>query len=188
MQITIPDTSTVPLGRNALYGTLDVDLAKFPPHIHDYIFTYGLRHALNDAMANKKDENGADLPHDQIKAKAEKRLAAMYAGELRQRGEGAEPADPIEAEAHKLAKQHLIATFTGTEAWKAASGKAGVRLLNVINTNRAAKKAQEFDTLAEALEMFLAHPSNAQFRKTAERNVKEMAQLSKSLNPDDMGL
>ena len=72
--MNIPDNITVPLGRQSVYGTLEVPVGKFPPHVLDYVFNYGLKQVLNDAMADKKDDDGNPLSADLIRAKAEKRL------------------------------------------------------------------------------------------------------------------
>lgn len=167
MQITIPDTTTIPLGRNAVYGQLAVDLQRLPPHVHDYVYAYGLRQVLNDAMAQKKDEDGNALTDDVIRAKAEKRLDNMYAGELRARGDAAEPADPVEAEAYKLAKAAFTDAYKGVKG----EGKGDARLLALVNETRAEHNAPPIAALAEAIERYLdKHPD---VRKLAARNVKE---------------
>lgn len=188
MNITIPDTITIPLGRASIYGTLDVPVTKLPPHVLDYVFNYGVRQVLNDAMAQKKDDEGNELPKDQIRAKAEKRLDNMLAGNLRLQRESAEPVDPIEAEAHSLAKAQLTKVFQATPYWKEADGKGGKRLLNVINNHRQAKNAEPFETLTDALTQFLEHESNKKFWDTARRNVKERDDSAKKVNLDEMGL
>jgi hypothetical protein len=185
--MNIPDNITIPLGRQSVYGTLEVPVGKFPPHVLDYVFNYGLRQVLNDAMADKKDDDGNPLSADLIRAKAEKRLDNMLAGNLRISRESAEPADPIEAEAHKLAKEHLTNVFNKTPYWKDADGKAGKRLLNVINNHRAAKNAEPFDTLSDALDQFLEHESNKKFWDHARRNVKERDDSAKKVDLDAMG-
>lgn len=112
MRITIDDIITVPLGRKAKFGTLDVDMTKFPKHVIDYLMAYGVRQSLNDAMADKSDKDGNDLTDAEIVAKAERRLANLYAGLLRQRTyDKDEPLDPFEAECWRIAWDDLARHF-----------------------------------------------------------------------------
>ena len=110
MKIDLPNTYVCPLGRNAVYGTLAINCDDFPDHIQRHIYEYGLRQILNDAMADKKDEDGNPLANGEIRAKAEKRLDTLLRGEIRSRSE---PADPIEAETVKLAKAAIIKASAG---------------------------------------------------------------------------
>lgn len=113
-------SESVPLGRNGKYGSLMVDIINFTPEIHGHIYAYGLRQILNDAMADKTDDDGNPLPADQIVAKAEKRLNALYAGELRARnGSAAEPVDPVEREAFRMARDKITAQFKSLGIWPA---------------------------------------------------------------------
>jgi hypothetical protein len=117
-QIDIINIITVPLGRNAKFGALDVEAASFNPTVQQHIYEYGLRQILNDAMADKTDDDGNPLPPDQIVAKAEKRLAALYAGELRVRnGSAAEPIDPVEREAFRMARELITKQFQALGIW-----------------------------------------------------------------------
>lgn len=109
----------VMLGRGGKYGMLQVDGEKFNEVVNRHIYDYGLRQILNDAMADKTDEDGVQLPPDQIVAKAEKRLAALYAGELRVRGTSAEPLDPVEREAYRMARDKIAEQFKSLGIWPA---------------------------------------------------------------------
>jgi hypothetical protein len=110
-QANLPDTITVPLGRNAAYGMLDVDVTKFAPHVLQHLFTYGVRQSLNDAIAERKD-----LDNAAIVAKATKRLDTFYSGELRVRNAG-EPIDPVENRAWVLAKAAVRKMALNTPQW-----------------------------------------------------------------------
>lgn len=117
MQTMNETQATVPLGRGGKFGEMTVDLTRFSRIVHDHVYLYGLRQILNDAMADKTDEDGLPLPPDQIVAKAEKRLAALYAGELRVRGTSAEPFDPIEREAYRMAMNRITEQFKDLGIW-----------------------------------------------------------------------
>jgi hypothetical protein len=80
-------------------STISVDVSAFPAATLSYIFDYGLRQVLNDAKA------GENVPEN-AKAKMEKRLAKLLAGEMGTRsGSGAGSADPIEHEATLLSRK-----------------------------------------------------------------------------------
>lgn len=111
MQANLQDTIAVPLGRNAAYGSLDVDVTKFAGHVLQHLFTYGVRQSLNDAIAERKDLDTAA-----IVAKAQKRLDTFYSGELRVRGAG-EPIDPVENRAWVLAKAAIRKMALNTPQW-----------------------------------------------------------------------
>lgn len=193
MNITI-DTAPLlklPLGRASKYGSLDVEPERFPANVQTYIYTYGLRQVLNDAMADKTDENGDPLPADQIIAKAEKRLANMYAGELRaQRENSSEPADPIEAEAYKLAKQAMTDAYKAIGAWDVPKGTKD-RFAFVIARRRAERGLDELpanEAVKDAIEKFLAAPANAHIKKAAERIVEEREKTASTVNLDELGI
>lgn len=110
--------ANIPLGRNGKYGALDVDESRFNREVEQHIWEYGLRQILNDAMADKTDDDGTPLPTDQIVAKAQKRLDALYAGELRIRnGSAAEPVDPVEREAFRMAREAITGQFKSLGIW-----------------------------------------------------------------------
>lgn len=163
---------TIPLGRNAVYGTLQVDTDRLPAHISAYVFEYGLRQVLNDAMAEKKDEDGRPLPDDQIVAKAEKRLDALYAGTIRSRGVG-EPAvrDPVEAEVRRLAVAQLDKRFAALGEYAGRPVKG--RLVAVWNARQRATCA----TVGEVVAEYLARLTDggAKLRAMAARIVAESA-------------
>lgn len=131
----------VPLGRNAALGTMSVETEKFSETVQRHVYEYGLRQILNDAMADKTDDDGNRLADDVIRAKAEKRLAALYAGELRIRN-AAEPVDPIEAEAHRIAWAKIVDFIKTTDEYKSAKG-AKDRVLVAAQTRANAKGEPE---------------------------------------------
>lgn len=167
-------TITVPLGRAAKYGQLAVECDRLPAHVLVYAFEYGVRQVLNDAMAEKKDEDGNELPVDQIVAKAQKRLDNMYAGELRSRRESAEPADPVEAEAWKMAKVEMTALYKKQPQWAQVPKGTKDRFGAVVQLRRAMRHLPEMDVdeaVADAIEKFLALPHKDYIRKNAKKIV-----------------
>lgn len=136
----------VPLGRGGKFGTMPVATEHFNLRVHTHIYEYGLRQILNDAMADKTDEDGAPLPPDQIVAKAEKRLAALYAGELRVRSASAEPLDPVEREAYQMAHAAIEKQFRALGLWPTkGTGKLQAAVdARRIATNSEPMTAQEY--------------------------------------------
>lgn len=179
---------TIPLGRAGKYGHLPVDTDRFTDAVREHVFLYGLRQALNDAMADKTDEDGQPLPIDQIAAKAQKRLDTFYAGEIRTRGESPEPIDPVEAEAWKMAKENMIAAYKTIGAWDVPKGTKD-RFAFVIARRRAERKLPELepaDAVRDAIEKFLAAPANAHIRKAATRIVQEREKAASAVNVDEL--
>jgi len=109
----------VPLGRAAKFGQLDVTPARFNDLIHAHIYEYGLRQILNDAMADKTDDDGTPLSDEAIVAKAQKRLDTLYSGELRTHRASAEPVDPVEREAYRIARDNIERGFRLLKIWPA---------------------------------------------------------------------
>lgn len=162
----------IPLGRNARYGTLAVDDAKFTDAVREHIFVYGLRQVLNDAIAQKTDD-GAPIPDDQLIAKAQARLDAFYRGEVRTRT-AAESGDPVEAELHRLAKDTIAALYRKLGEMKDFPKGTKNRLLFAANRRRAARHQPEFADDVEMVRTFLeSSPQASALRKQAERTVRE---------------
>lgn len=166
---------TIPLGRGACYGTLAVEDEKFSDAVRAHIFEYGLRQVLNDAIAQKKTDDGEAIPTDQLVAKAQARLDAFYRGEVRTRGT-AEPADPVEAELARLAKDTILALYRKLGEMTDVPKGTKNRLLFVANRRRAARHQPELADDAEMIRVFLeSSPQAAALRKQAERTVRERA-------------
>ena len=184
-------TLSIPLGRAGKYGTLSVAVTEFSPAVNNYLYTYGLRQCLNDAMADKKDEDGNELPADQIIAKARKRLDNLYAGELRAQREASEPADPVEAEAWKMAKAAMTDAYKTIGAWAQVEKGTKDRFAAVVAMRRAERKLPELspaDAVKDAIEKFLAAPANAHIRESAERIVAERAKSAGAVDLDELGI
>lgn len=87
-----------------------------------YAIEYGLKQSVNDAHANEPDHAKAD-------ALADKKLAALLAGTIRDRGE-TESIDPVAQEAMNEARKlfnaapnKLVALVKFREDWKRAKGE-----------------------------------------------------------------
>jgi len=113
MSITI-DTDhkiTLDIGKKVRFGSIEIDLDRMPQIALNYIFNYGLRQTFNDKVADKTDNKSPtkeQLTAEQIVAKAEARLQALYDGTIRVRSAGI-ATDEYELEAFKEMKRHLIA-------------------------------------------------------------------------------
>lgn len=169
--------TTVTLGRGGKYGRIEVDESRLNDEVKAYVWDYGLRQVLNDAMATKtiivKDDGGTverNLTDEEIVAKATKRLENLYAGVLRSRSEG-EPADPFEAECYREAKRTVEASLRTKGLFKDVPKGTKDRLMFVVNRARAAAgkpEATEAAYLAEVLE----GPAGADIKKRARAAIK----------------
>lgn len=118
MQLTISNTQVVRLGRK-VDEDVTVDVASLPQASLNQVFIYGLKQMLNDSMTS--GETGAEK-----KALAEKKLAALIAGEATAR---ASTSDPVRAEAILVgigrveasvkAKGKTVAEYGGAKAIRA---------------------------------------------------------------------
>lgn len=183
MKLNIENKYTIGLGRGAVYGTLTVDATRLSEPVLRHIFEYGLRQVLNDAIATKTDKDGNGLSKEQIFAKAEARLTAFYAGELRTRGE-AEPADPVEALAHEMAKDVMIAYYKRNDLWGPFPKGTKNRFAWTITKRRAARGLpviEEADAVREAVAAFLT--ANPAIRADA---AAQIAKRDAAEMPDDL--
>ena len=169
--IDLNDTITIPLGRNSVYGTLDVDVARLPANAREYIWQYGLKQVINDAMATKTDKEGRDLTNDEIAAKAAAKLDALYEGTLRMRSESV-AADEYEAEAIKEAKRFTIAFLTNKGFMKDIPPKTDNRMMYAINRWFASQGKPE-TIEADYLAAFFKGPNGEAVRARAKKTVDE---------------
>lgn len=156
----------VPLGRGSKYGTMTVDPSRFSQTVLTHVFDYGLRQILNDAIADKTDDDGNTLSDGDLFAKAQKRLDTLYSGELRVRRESAEPIDPVDAEVWRMAKKAISAAMKGAPEYAATKGQKDRVLATIVARGKAA-------TWEEAIAIHEA--ANPKLRPAATRIVKEQA-------------
>jgi hypothetical protein len=180
-------TITIPLGRKAVYGTLNVNTDEFNDEVQRHIYDYGLRQILNDAMA-QKFETGDDgkstkvkLVNEIIVAKAQKRLDALLRGDLRRTSD--EPFDPVEKELYRLVRENRIAAWKKSGAWAVPKNTKN-RFLFVANKIATMGGKPGFENSGDFIEDFLGDEFSTlrkNFTKLAERNVaeaEEMAELA----------
>jgi hypothetical protein len=165
-------TYRVPLGRAAKYGTMEVDITRLSEEVLDHIFAYGIRQNLNDAIADKTDDEDKPLSVEAIREKANKRLAALYAGELRSRngGEPAEPLDPVEAEMHRIAKAAIAKQIKETDEYKNAPKGTKNRMVFAINA-RSQRRGEGDIGLEGAIKKYIE--ASPKIAGIAKRRVKE---------------
>jgi hypothetical protein len=159
---------TLPLGRGAKYGTMEVDLTRFNDEVNHFVYIYGLRQIINDAMATKVDSNDFPLSDAEIVAKAQKRLDNLYEGVIRTRGDSSEPADPVEALAWQEAKKSMEAKLRSADQWKDIPRGTRNRLMFVLNRARVAAGHPEIDE-ESAISTFL--DKNPDIRADAKRTI-----------------
>jgi hypothetical protein len=156
----------VPLGRGGKYGTLKVHTQQFNQIVHEHVYKYGLRQILNDAIADKTDDNDVPLSTEELVAKAQKRLDTLYSGELRSRTAEREPVDPVEAVMYREARNAIVKMVKTTPEYPATKGAKDRVLATLIARNTA-------QTWDEAIEKYIA--AKPGLRKAAERMVKEQS-------------
>ena len=187
IQIDLENYS-VPLGRAGKFGHIDADCEKFPEAVQVHIYKYGLRQILNDAMADKKDENGNIVPVNELVAMAQKRHENLLKGELRARREGeAEIFDPIKSEAFKLLRAKLHEQYLAANLYKIVPKGTKDRTLFVLNHGLKAKKLPTFEDAQSAWETILSKetPLAKSIWAAAEKIVNEK---EKVVNLDELGL
>jgi len=154
--ITLDDVITIPLGRNSIYGTLDIDVARLPTNALEYIAMYGFKQVINDAIATKTVKDGDDVgdrSSDEIAAKAAAKLDALYEGVIRMRGE-AVAADAYEAEAIREAKRHTISVFTKAGLMKNIPKGTENRMMYALNRELTSKGKPELTEAAYLANFF----------------------------------
>lgn len=157
----------VPIGRAGKYGTVIVDGGHLNEQVHDYIWLYGIRQVLNDACSDKKDGAGNPLTDAEVLALAQAKYDRLVLGELRKRGESAEPLDPVEREAYRLAKDAIIKAFKEKGLWPTKGEDKFQQAVDVRMVNLRMDPMDAGDYIEKWLD---ANPS---VRKRAARIVKE---------------
>lgn len=145
---------------------MDVDTSKLgfgelsPDTAGGHVVYIGLRNILMDSHAGiTKDE--ADYV-DKSRATAEKKLAALYAGEVRT--VGTREGDPVKAEAMRLA----------TEAVRTMLRKAGRKMSNVDPKSLREAATQYLDRHPELIETAKARVEQAKSVTTDDVNLADL--------------
>lgn len=173
--IEVPDTITLPIGRNSVHGSLIVDPTKFPMNALQYLWMYGLTQSLNDVRSDPKDKDGNLLTSAQKVEKCQEKLEALYAGTIRMRGE-AVAADVYEAEAIREAKRHVIATFSKNGLMKDIPKGTDNRMMYALNRHLVSQGKPE-TTEADYLAMFFETKTGKAIRERAIKTVDERRSL-----------
>lgn len=172
-QVTVPDT--IAIGRNAEHGTLDIVWAEVPQTVLDHIAAVYFPQYLTDAAnSGGKDSTSADRY-----ALARKKLDAMYAGEIRTRGESKEPVDPVEAQAYRDALEVVRAMLLKTPQAKQIPKGTKDRAQWVLDALDAAAKREPREVHDVVMATLEANPD---IRKEAARKVKKAAELAATIN------
>jgi hypothetical protein len=135
--ITIPDI--VPVGRGGIHGTLNVDWSKAPQFMLDHIGAVHFPQWFSDSF----NSGGKVATSAERLAAAQKKLAQLYAGELRTRGPSTEPVDPIEREAHNEARKALAKMLANEGYWKDVPKGTSNRFEYVLNKAQKALGEEE---------------------------------------------
>lgn len=88
---------------------MDVDFSAMPKTALDHILYIGARNILMDSHASITKESNPDDLEAAARAMAEKKLAALMAGEVRV--SGAREGDPVKAEAIRSASAVIVAAL-----------------------------------------------------------------------------
>lgn len=176
-----------PLGRAGKFGKLEVEADKFAPNVQKHIYEYGLRQILNDAMADKKDEDGNVVAIPQLVAMAQKRLDVLYSGELRSRREE-DFVDPTTSEAFKLLRAKLHEGYNAAGLYKSVPKGTKDRTLFVLNAGLKAKKLPPFESAFDAFTAILEKktPLAKGIWVAAEKIAAEKSAVG--FNLDELGL
>lgn len=147
--------------------TIDVDLNRFGNELETsigalpalaYVVKYGLTQSLNDAHAAEKFD-GSETAADNIQAIVEKKLAAIYSGEIAMRGVGA-PRDPVGSLVHRFAADEIRTALRKAGKKPAAMAKdvfeAGVQKHIAANRDRLVAAANEWIAAKESAVVDLA--------------------------------
>src|SRR6188474_911487 len=173
--IDLPDTIVIPLGRNSVYGTLAIDVERLPHNALDYIWHYGLRQVINDAMATKTVKDGdeiRDMTADEIADKASAKLEALYEGTLRMRGE-AVAADAYEAEAIREAKRYIIAFLSKQGEMKNIPKGTENRMMFALNRHLRSKGRPETTESVYLNEVFFLTKAGKAIKARAIETVNQ---------------
>jgi hypothetical protein len=124
---------------------IDVDANKLPANVMQHVVYIGLRNILMDAHAGITEEKHPGQVTEVSRAVAEKKLSAMYAGEVRAIAE--RETDPVRATALDIAERKARAE------WKQTAGKED-KFDNP--RKRAAEYLEKHPEIMEAAEAIMA--------------------------------
>lgn len=161
---------------------LDVETAKLSGEVLDHVLAIGLRNILMDCHAGITKDKFPDDYEAKSREKAEEKLAAMYAGDIRKaRASGGVSRDPVKAEALRLAAAFVRQIFAKRkDGWKIIDKDSWIAIKSHY--------ASDFDLTnpdgMEALFDFLVDlkAEDAEVIAAAERIVEQRASAKATVN------
>lgn len=174
INISLDHPFRVAIGKGE-YGVAMVEWEKFNQTVQDYIYAYGLRKILNDTVSDKTDKKtGAPQTPEVVFGRVQDKLAAMYAGEVRIRGEG-ESGDPVIAEFAKEARKTVMAQLNKIKVWDKCPKKTENRFMWAVNFMRAKADKELFADEAAYWAYFADLPIGKDLMAQAAATVAERA-------------
>lgn len=174
--ITIPDI--IPVGKGGIHGKLAVDWSRAPQHMLDHIGSVHYPQWFSDSF----NSGGKSATSAERLAAAEKKLAQLYAGELRTRGPSTEPVDPILREAHNEARKALAKMLVGEGYWADVPKGTKNRFEYVLNKAQKALGEEETNDV-EYIEWFLGETDIGKaILADAEKTVARRESMAKGLS------
>jgi hypothetical protein len=136
----------VNIGKNI---EMDVDFAAMPQAALDHILYIGARNILMDSHASITRESNPDDLTEAATAMAEKKLAALMAGEVRV--SGSREGDPVRAEALRSAKSVIVAALKKAGKIK-KEADVDAKLLREKSAELVAAKPEFLEKARETIE------------------------------------
>jgi len=130
---------------------LDVDTGKLNAAVMAHVVYIGLRNVLMDSHAGVTEAVAGDQVMAQSLAVAERKLATLYAGEIRTARSGER--DPVRAEAIRLATMAIHAAIKKSGKKVADYDAKAVREKAVANIEKFMDKAKQNVADAKALDV-----------------------------------
>jgi hypothetical protein len=170
--VTVPND--IKIGRNGEHGILALDWSLVPQPVLDHIACTYFPQYLTDAA----NSGGKDSTSEDRMALATKKRNAMYAGEIRTRGESREPIDPIDAQAYRdaleVVRKSLLAHPQAKQIPKGTKDRAQW-VLDALDATAKREPREVHDIVMATLE------ANPDIRKEAARKVKKAAELAETI-------
>ena len=146
---------------------VEVDFAALPANSQEFVINYGLRQILNDCHSSVTRagwEGTSEEFAEAIMSAVNAKLSALSTGDLTTRRGSGQPADPVEREALKIAREELTAAVK-------AKGKR-------------IKQIENFDELVKAH----ADKNEERLMKEARARIKASATKAEAVDLEALGL
>lgn len=160
---TLLGTFKVELTRQRkIFHTVEIDFDKLPESSKRYVIEYGLKQSLGDSHVSAENDSEAV-------SFIEKRLAKILEGTMGTRTSSAEPADPVEAEMVKMAR-NAVESKLREKGFKLRGKNADVTP----------------DKVQELIKGYVEKHGD-KLRKVAEENIKRAKALEDDEDDDILG-